>query len=196
MWTLPEPMLAAPVPAPALPPGWAGEIKWDGWRALLSWDAGRLVLSSRRGTDLAPSFPEVGAGAAQLLDATALDGELVVWESGRLAFERLQGRLQRRGAGAARLAEQWPAHSVAFDLLRLAGTDTTRWPYWRRRAALEDLFAEHGLTAPWALCPSTTDLATVREWLISWTAVVLPVRGRAGAQRGLRPVLEVRAALP
>lgn len=49
-----------------------------------------------------PAFPEIEAGAAQLPDATALDGELVVWDAaGRLAFERLQNRLQRRGAGAA-----------------------------------------------------------------------------------------------
>ncbi|MFF4845562.1 ATP-dependent DNA ligase [Streptomyces collinus] len=173
-WTLPEPMLAAPVSDPALPPGWAAEPKWDGWRALLSWDAHRLVLRSRRDTDLEPSFPEVRTGAAQLPDATALDGELVVWDIvGRLAFERLQGRLQRRGAGALRLAGQWPAHFVAFDLLRLSGTDTTRWIYRRRRAALEALFADHRLTAPWVLCPSTTDPATVREWLTNWTEVGL-----------------------
>ncbi|QIP74726.1 ATP-dependent DNA ligase [Streptomyces sp. VN1] len=171
MWMLPEPMLAEPVADPALTEGWAAEVKWDGWRALASWDAGRLVLRSRRGADLVPGFPELCSGAIQLPDATALDGEVVVWESGRLAFERLQGRLQRRGAGAARLAEQWPAHYVAFDLLRLEGTDTTTWPYWRRRAALERLFAEHQLTAPWALCPSTTDPDTVREWLTNWTAV-------------------------
>lgn len=171
MWTLPEPMLATPVADPALPDGWAAEVKWDGWRALLSQDAGRLVLRSRQGTDLAPRFPELRSGAVQLPDATALDGELVVWEGGKLAFERLQGRLQRRGAGVNRLAEQWPAHFVAFDLLRLEGTDTTGWPYRRRRAALEGLFAEHRLTAPWALCPSTTDPATLREWLTSWTAV-------------------------
>jgi ATP-dependent DNA ligase len=128
MWMLPEPMLAEPVPDPALPEGWAAEVKWDGWRALLSWEAGRLVLRSRRGADLIPGFPELRSGAVQLPDATALDGEVVVWDSGRLAVERLQGRLQGRGAGAARLAEQWPAHYVAFDLLRLKGTDTRTWP--------------------------------------------------------------------
>ncbi|MGW6927524.1 ATP-dependent DNA ligase [Streptomyces sp. NPDC054950] len=171
-WTLPEPMLAAPVSDPALLPGWAAEVKWDGWRAMVSVDAGRVVLRSRKGADLAPSFPEVTSGSAQLPEATALDGELVVWDAaGRLAFERLQGRMQRRGAGAARAAEQWPAHFVAFDLLRVAGVDTTRWPYQRRRARLETLFTDHRLTAPWALCPSTTDEATVREWLTSWTAV-------------------------
>jgi hypothetical protein len=98
MWMLPEPMLAEPAPDPALPEGWAAEVKWDGWRALLSWEAGRLVLRSRRGADLIPGFPELHSGAVQLPDATALDREVVVWDSGRLAFERLQGR----DAGAAR----------------------------------------------------------------------------------------------
>ncbi|MEW2260909.1 hypothetical protein [Streptomyces sp. NPDC047869] len=101
-------------------------------------------------------------------------------------FAALRGRqlLQRRLCGAdrqnvrlhlqtIRLAEQWPAHFVAFDLLRISGTDTTRWPYRRRRAALQALFADHRLTAPWTLRPSTTDPATVPEWLTSWTAVGL-----------------------
>ncbi|MFJ7905160.1 ATP-dependent DNA ligase [Streptomyces sp. NPDC096198] len=170
-WTLPEPMLATPVPDPALQPGWAGEPKWDGFRALLSVDAGRVVLRSRRGTEMLPAFPEIEAGAAHLPDATALDGELVVWDAaGRLAFEQLQNRLQRRGARAARAAGEWPAHFAAFDLLRLSGTDTTSWPYRRRRAALESVFAARRLSAPWALCPSTTDPETVREWL-TWASV-------------------------
>ncbi|WP_329438198.1 ATP-dependent DNA ligase [Streptomyces canus] len=170
-WTLPEPMLAAPVPDPALLPGWAGEPKWDGFRALLSVDAGRVVLRSRRGTEMAASFPEIVAGIVQLPDATAFDGELVVWDAaGRLAFERLQNRLARRGAGSARAAQECPAHFVAFDVLRLSGKDTTGWRYRRRRAALESVFAARGLIAPWVLCPSTTDPATVREWL-TWTSV-------------------------
>lgn len=61
----------------------------------------------------------------QLPDKTALDGALVVWAQGRLAFERLQDRLHRRGPGAVRAADTWPAHFVAFDLLRLSGTVTT-----------------------------------------------------------------------
>jgi ATP-dependent DNA ligase len=96
-WTLPEPTLTTPTPLPALLPGWAGQPKWDGFRALLSVDAGRVVLRPRRGTDLAPAFPEIVAGTARLPDKTALDGELVVWSEKRLAFERLQDRLRRRG---------------------------------------------------------------------------------------------------
>lgn len=66
-WTLPDPMLAAPVASPDLPPGWAGEPKWDGWRAQFSVDQGRVVLRSRRGTDMAPGFPDVVAAAGHSL---------------------------------------------------------------------------------------------------------------------------------
>ncbi|MFJ2263502.1 hypothetical protein ACIOKD_35260 [Streptomyces sp. NPDC087844] len=113
---------------------------------------------------MAAAFPEVVAGAVQLPDATALDGEIIVWSAdGRLAFEQLQNRLHRRGPTAVQATAQQPAHFVAFDVLRLAGTDTTAWPYQRRRAALDELFHEHRLSAPWALCPSTTDPDTVHE---------------------------------
>ncbi|MFI8193898.1 hypothetical protein ACIF8T_34935 [Streptomyces sp. NPDC085946] len=134
-------------------------------------DADRIVLRSRRGTEMGPASPEIAAGAVHLPDATVMDGELVVWDTaGCLAFERLQNRLARRGAGPVRAAEEWPAHFVAFDLLRLSGTETTGWPYRRRRAALESVFAARRVFAPWSLCPSTTDPAAVREWL-SWASV-------------------------
>ncbi|WP_406363813.1 ATP-dependent DNA ligase (plasmid) [Streptomyces sp. NBC_00715] len=169
-WTLPEPMLSTPTPRPDLPPGMAGEPKWDGYRALLSVDEGKVELRSRRGTDLRAAFPEIVSGTAQLRDGTALDGELVVWEKGRLAFERLQHRLQRRGTTAEWAAGERSAHFVAFDLLRLNGNDITSWPYRRRRAALESVFSARRLTAPWTLCPSTTDQDVVNEWL-TWGAV-------------------------
>ncbi|MFF7953722.1 ATP-dependent DNA ligase [Streptomyces griseorubiginosus] len=164
-------MLTTPTPTPDLKPGFAAEPKWDGFRALLSLDEGRVVLHSRRGTEMGPAFPEIVAGAAQLADATTLDGELVVWENDRLAFERLQDRLRRRGAGAARAADTSPAHFVVFDLLRLTGTNTMGWPYRRRRAVLESVFAARSLSAPWTLCPSTTNPHVVREWLTTWTTV-------------------------
>ncbi|MFE5143735.1 hypothetical protein ACFRDV_39930 [Streptomyces fagopyri] len=64
---------------------------------------------------MAPAFPDITAAAVQLPDKTALDGELVVWEDDRLAFERLQDHLHRRSTAAARAAEKWPAHVVAFE---------------------------------------------------------------------------------
>ena len=85
---------------------------------------------ARAGTGTShPPSPRFVPGTVQLPTRRPWTASWSYGKSSRLAFERLQGRLQRRGAGAARLAEQWPAHFVAFDLLRLAGTDTTRWPY-------------------------------------------------------------------
>ncbi|MGW1602089.1 hypothetical protein [Streptomyces eurythermus] len=97
---------------------------------------------------------------------TGPDGELVVWESGRLAFERLQQRLARRGAGAPVAGPL-----LVFGLVH-AGGNVTGWPYARRRAALESLFADRRLQVPLTLCPSTTDPAVARGWL-EWTAAGL-----------------------
>ncbi|MCW8103193.1 DNA ligase-like domain-containing protein [Streptomyces tauricus] len=52
----------------------------------------------------------------QLSDATALDGEPIVWSAhGRLTFEQLQNRLHRRGPATLQAASSRPAHFVAFD---------------------------------------------------------------------------------
>jgi ATP-dependent DNA ligase len=51
-----------------------------------------------------------------------LNGELVIWESERLAFERLQQRLARRRTGAAKAAREWPAHYVVLDLVHAGPT--------------------------------------------------------------------------
>ncbi|WP_405467189.1 ATP-dependent DNA ligase [Streptomyces canus] len=169
-WTLPEPMLAASVPESVLLPGWAGEPKWDGYRALVGrWYGGRVLIRSRAGGDLTGAFPEIVAAAADLPDDTALDGELVVWANDQLAFERLQQRRHRRAGAAAQAAAQWPAHFVAFDLLRLR-TDRTGQPYQERRRALEELFTGQQLQPPWTLCPSTTDPQQAAAWL-QWSSV-------------------------
>ncbi|MFG2987595.1 hypothetical protein ACGFYQ_41555 [Streptomyces sp. NPDC048258] len=108
----------------------------DKWLALNRWH-GRVLIRSRRGTNMTGAFPEIVAAAGSPPD-TGLDGELVVWESGRPAFERLQGRLNRTPADSARQAAQWPAHFVAFDLLH-RGADLTRRPYAERRSPGEAL---------------------------------------------------------
>ncbi|MFF8931543.1 ATP-dependent DNA ligase [Streptomyces longwoodensis] len=173
-WSLPQPVLTVTVDSPALPAGWAAEPKWDGFRAQLAVRPdGRVLLRSRQGTDMTASFPEIRAAALEQLPAdTGLDGELVVWEHGRLAFERLQQRLARRGRGAMEGAGRWPAHYVVFDLVHADATDLTGWPYARRRAALEALFTDRQLAAPLTLCPSTTDPTVARGWL-EWTAAGL-----------------------
>ncbi|MEU8992884.1 hypothetical protein AB0C98_42005 [Streptomyces sp. NPDC048558] len=92
---------------------------------------------------------------------------------GRRGRARLRAATEPASAARRRggpVGGEWPAHFVAFDLLRLSGTDTTGWPYRRRRAALESVFTARRLSAPWSLCPSTTEAYVVREWL-TWASV-------------------------
>lgn len=170
---VPEPMLAAPTTSPRLPPGYAAEPKWDGFRALLVRTAdGRPQLLSRRGTDLSPAFPEIINAATALPRAPGelvLDGELVIWDQGRLDFHLLLERHGRRRTTIQALAAAHPANYIAFDLLH-HGRDLTGEPYEARRGELEALFAEHTLPASFTLCPSSSDPDEISLWLSAWTA--------------------------
>ncbi|MFC7983407.1 hypothetical protein [Streptomyces sp. NPDC057336] len=46
------------------------------------------------------------------------------------------------------------------------------WSFAQRQAALETLFTDTPLTAPFTLYPSTTDPATAQDWL-TWTSAGL-----------------------
>ncbi|MFD5066164.1 ATP-dependent DNA ligase [Streptomyces sp. NPDC058394] len=202
-----EPMLAQAaeaLPGPAAPrAGVAYEQKLDGHRALLFTAAGpggRVLVQSRRGALVQDRWPDlVAAAEAQLPHGLVLDGELVVWdtEDGHLSFEALQRRAAARARGARALAARWPAYFIAFDLLQRDGQELLARPDAERRAQLENLFAEHALTAPWTLVPQTTDQAKAREWLESWTDVsgvegilVKPLNGRY--QPGYRGWTKIR----
>jgi ATP-dependent DNA ligase len=168
-------MLAAPTTAAKLPAGWAAEPKWDGFRALLAREPGlQPRLISRRGTDLSPSFPEIIAAAAALptvLGEVIFDGELVIWNAGRLDFRLLLRRHGSTARSVRELAAAHPAHSIAFDVLQLADRDLTREPYRVRRGMLEAVFAEHTFGPLFTLCPSSTDPDEIDLWLTAWTEI-------------------------
>ncbi|MEU4730785.1 ATP-dependent DNA ligase [Streptomyces sp. NPDC023588] len=75
------------------------------------------------------------------------------------------------GRTATALAAKNPAFFIAFDALQIDGTELLALPYAERRRRLEVLFAARLLTAPWTLCPMTTDPDKAREWLEDWTDV-------------------------
>ncbi|MFD5717257.1 hypothetical protein [Streptomyces sp. NPDC127036] len=86
--------------------------------------AGAVEIRSRQGTLLSSEFPEITT-AARDLPPVILDGEIVIWYDGRLAFERLLRRLNRRPAYVEAEVRSSPAHFVAFDLLRVDGARPT-----------------------------------------------------------------------
>ncbi|MEO3841409.1 hypothetical protein [Streptomyces sp. B22F1] len=60
------------------------------------------------GANLGEAFPDITAAAASLGEELVLDGELVVPDEGRLAFDALQRRVRRRGRSAAQAAAEYP----------------------------------------------------------------------------------------
>lgn len=201
-----EPMLARAhardqLPTPGTLPGDPViQPKFDGYRALVFTPfpgPGPVLIQSRRGSVIQFRFPDLARAAAQLPDGLVLDGELVVWDGDQLSFEALQRRAASSGRTAQRLAEELPAHFIAFDVLQIDGTELLREPYAARRAALEELFTRHRLTAPWTLRPQTSEVKTAQEWLTSWTEVSglegIVIKG--GAQRylpGVRGWFKIR----
>ncbi|WP_328787104.1 ATP-dependent DNA ligase [Streptomyces sp. NBC_00273] len=79
--------------------------------------------------------------------------------------------MDHSSGGLPGLASAGQLSTVGADLLQLDGQELLARRYVERRAQLEGLFAERALTAPWTLCPMTTDLAKARGWLESWTGV-------------------------
>ncbi|HUP91878.1 MAG TPA: non-homologous end-joining DNA ligase [Solimonas sp.] len=142
------PMLAEIAEAPFNRPDWMWEPKLDGYRVLAFVGADGVSLRSRRGLELAPSFPRLCAELRQQADWLAssgkevpgviLDGEIVAFDAaGKPSFNALQNRVQlkaTRELAAADLAT--PAAFYAFDLLHFAGIDLRGAPYRDRRRYL------------------------------------------------------------
>ncbi|MFH8620116.1 hypothetical protein ACH4E8_34245 [Streptomyces sp. NPDC017979] len=160
-------------------------MKWDGFRLLGYATAdGRSRLLSRRGTDLTAAFPQVAQALAAVGEDLILDGELVIYDAGRIDFGALQRRWNRTAAVARHLAAEKPPYFVVFDLLQRGSHHLLTEPYRTRRTALEALFAEHVLGPPWMLCPSSTDPAQAWEWMTHWSAIGIEgVMAKGAGQR-------------
>jgi ATP-dependent DNA ligase len=158
------PMLARPVPQ--IPEGpFSFEPKWDGFRSIVFLDGGEVEIGSRNERPMTRYFPEVAeALTANLPPRCVVDGEIVIPDSSgrRLDFEALLQRIHPAASRVALLAEQTPAHFVAFDLLALDDTDLCGEPFAERRAALEQALAQAG--PPVHLTPATTDRDLAGQW--------------------------------
>ena len=158
------PMLARPVPQ--IPEGpFSFEPKWDGFRSVVFVDRGEVEIGSRNERPMTRYFPEVAqALTANLPSRCVVDGEIVIPDSSgrKLDFEALLQRIHPAASRVALLAEQTPAHFVAFDLLALDDTDLCGEPFAERRAALERALAQ--ARSPVHLTPATTARDLARRW--------------------------------
>jgi ATP-dependent DNA ligase len=156
------PMLAKPVGA--IPDGdYVYEPKWDGFRSVIFRDGEEVEIGSRNERPMTRYFPELENAFRNLLPPRCvIDGEIVVPIGGRLDFESLQLRIHPAASRVKLLAEQTPAHFVAFDLLALGDTDYMERPFSERRAVLEEALKD--VPSPVHLTPTTSDRNVAAEW--------------------------------
>src|ERR1700733_13193181 len=158
------PMLAKPVDA--IPTGdFIFEPKWDGFRSIVFRDGDEVEIGSRNERPMTRYFPElVAAIRAQLPEGCVIAGDVVVPDAAgrRLDFEALQLRIHPAASRVALLAEQTPAHFIAFDLLALGSESYMERPFAERRALLSKVLA--GVASPIHLTLATTDRSVATGW--------------------------------
>src|SRR5688500_3974130 len=133
-----EPMHAELADAPFNKPDWMWEPKLDGYRIVAFLRHGKVTLRSRRGLELASTFPRVAAAIAEQGVDMILDGELVAFDAGgKPSFNALQNRFELKTEREIAAAEKsTPVVFYAFDLLHFAGVDLRKAPYADRRRYL------------------------------------------------------------
>jgi bifunctional non-homologous end joining protein LigD len=130
-----EPMKAVLTEERFSDPGWIFERKLDGIRCIAIKADGRVRLLSRNHLSLDSRFPEVAAALeTDPAPDFVVDGEIVAFDGAQTSFARLQQRGERPTA----------VFLYVFDLLHLAGHDTTRLPLRERKALLRRALAFHG----------------------------------------------------
>jgi ATP-dependent DNA ligase len=143
-----------------LPVGdWQYEPKWDGFRGVIENDGGELAVWSRNGRPLLRYFPELRAPSEKLPLHSALDGEIVLEQKGRLEFDLLQMRLHPAESRVRKLSEEIPTRFVAFDVLLWNGEPVWKLPFTERRRRLERL------KLPFAKSPASADPEQALRWL-------------------------------
>ena len=163
---------------------WQYEPKWDGFRCLIFRDGGDVFVQSKAEKPLGRYFPEI-VEAVLALDATrfVLDGEIVIPVGGVLSFEELLQRIHPAESRIRKLAREFPAMVLVFDLLAVDGENDAVLPLRERRERLETFAAKHLRDGDLRLSPATTDVNTANKWL-------------TGVRGGLDGVIAKRLDLP
>jgi ATP-dependent DNA ligase len=181
------PQLARPGKELPLGDDWAYEPKFDGFRAIVFVDGEKIMIQSRGGKPLGRYFPELHFPAGRYV----VDGEIVIdADEGQQDFDALQQRIHPAASRIAMLAEQTPAHYVAFDLLAREDELLLPAPFEQRRDALESLAGDR-----MTLTPLTRDPSATAEWLRGGEGVVakdLRAPYRPGERKGMVKVKRVR----
>jgi ATP-dependent DNA ligase len=183
---------------------WQYEPKWDGFRCVVFRDDEKVELQSKSGRMLTRYFPElVEAVRATKARRFVLDAEIVVPQEDAFSFDALLQRIHPAQSRVRRLAQETPAHLIAFDLL--AGSDgrsLVGQPLRERRRQLEAFAARYLGDHTWIqLSPATTRLSEAKGWLKHVGATVdgiiakrIDLDYRSGERTGMQKIKNFRSA--
>jgi ATP-dependent DNA ligase len=150
--------------------GWQYEPKWDGFRCLAFREGTEVYLQSKSCQPLARYFPEVVEAVGGLpANRFVLDGEIAVPVQGVFSFDDLLQRIHPAESRVRKLAREFPALYIVFDLLVTSEAESlVEVPLHERRALLES-FAARNLPGHLrvVLSPATKDHAEAAAWLNS-----------------------------
>ena len=182
-----QPQLARSKPELPSGDGWAYEPKYDGFRAIVFVDGDEVTIQSRGGKPLSRYFPELSFPRGRYV----IDGEIVInGEDGLEDFGALQQRIHPAESRINMLAEQTPAHFIAFDVLARDDELLLERSYSERREILEGMRLD-GI----ALTPTASTAADAEPWLMSGEGVVAKQLGASyqpGQRTGMVKVKRLR----
>jgi ATP-dependent DNA ligase len=161
------PMEARSVPNSPRGNVWQYEPKWDGFRCLAFKDGKHIFLQSKSGQPLARYFPELVKILSDLRAAKfVLDGEIVIPIKGRSSFEQILLRVHPAASRVQKLAAEFPAMFIVFDLLvDEGGASLFKNPMAERRIRLEKFARKFFYrNASIKLSPATTERAVALGW--------------------------------
>ena len=153
-----------------LPPGddWQFEPKWDGFRCLVFRKEQDIVMQSKAGQSLSRYFPELLAAFLALpYHSFVLDGEIVIFDKGRLSFDDLLQRIHPAESRILKLSKERPAVFIAFDLLYDpvdGGELLLNLPLQKRRLRLQRFFEKIAGDSLLRLTPVTMDRTAAMNW--------------------------------
>jgi ATP-dependent DNA ligase len=166
---------------------WAYEPKYDGFRAIAFVDGDECLLQSRGGKPLSRYFPEISLPPGRYV----LDGEIIIDSAdGHEDFGALQNRIHPAASRIAMLAEETPAHYVAFDVLALGDDTLLDQPFQERRRVLEN-----DVPGPPDLTPLSREPGDAEPWLEGGEGVVAKDLGapyRPGERKGMFKIKRLR----
>ena len=183
---------------------WQYEPKWDGFRCLVFRDGEKVELQSKSGQPLARYFPEVVANVLALKPSRfILDGEIVIPVGKAFSFDDLLQRIHPAESRVRKLAKEFPATLIVFDLLADDnGKSLAAETLAVRRGKLEAFAGkyfkdERAIT----LSPATADAAAAKKWLsgvgLALDGVVakrLDLPYQSGNRAGMQKVKLMRTA--